>query len=165
MTATWKIETQNIPRFLNENKGVFFEKVFMHGTSCFCDIFNASFKTYYDIGELKEPIQYAINEFHITAVQINQTNRLIYIELPKPRVSDFSYNMYVKAYFIPYRIKKNGIEIYDLFGIDTIKDTDIGLIVCYKGSQHMISNLKLPVSVNNREELIEFMSQYIFERI
>ena len=52
-----------------------------------------------------------------------------------------------------------------MLGIDTIKDRDVGFIIWYKNSQHLMSNLQLPVSVNNRNDLIKFMSKYIFERI
>ena len=165
MTATWEIETQIIPQFLNENKGRFFEDLYSDGTDFFCRIFNSAFRVFYDDGKLKSTIQYEPYEFYITAKLINETDRIIYIELPEPRKSDFSYDMYVKAYFIPYRIKENGIEIFDAFGIDAIKDMDTGLIIWYKDSQHMISNLKLPVSVNDRDGLILFMSEYIFDRI
>ena len=119
----------------------------------------------FDEGKLKTPIEYVPREFYSTAKSINKTDRLIYIELPQPRKTDFSYNMYVKAYFIPYRIKKNGIEIYDMYGIDTVKIIDTGFIILYKDSQHLLSNLKLPVSVNDRDNLIKFMSEYIFDRI
>lgn len=139
--------------------------MFSCGTEYFCDIFNAAFEALYDKSRLKSPIHYEVSEIYSIAKEISESERLIYIELPKPRESDFSYDMYVKAYFIPYRIKENGIEIFDIFGIDAIKGMDTGLIIWYKDSQHMISNLKLPVSVNDRHGLIEFMGEYIFDRI
>lgn len=165
MTATWEIETQIIPSYINENKGNFFEEIFSYGTDYFCEIFNAAFRMSFDEGKLKAPIEYEPCEFYSTAKPINETERLIYIELPEPRKSDFSYNMYVKAYFISYRLKKNGIEIYDMFGVDTVKDMNVGFIIWYKDSQHLMSNLNLPVDIDDRKNLIKFMSKYIFNRI
>lgn len=165
MTETWEIETQIIPSYINENKGIFFEKIFLHSADYFCEIFNAAFRMSLDEGKLKRSIEYDPCEFYCFIEQVNETERLIYIELPLPRKSDFSYNMYVKAYFIPYRIRKNGIEIYDMFGVDTVKDIDTSFIIWYKNSQHLMSNLKLPVNVEDRKNLIKFMSEYIFNRI
>ena len=165
MTATWEIETQIIPAYINEHKGKNIEKVFLHSADYFCEIFNAAFRMSLDDGKLKVPIEYNPCEFYCTVEQVNEIEKMIYIELPQPRKSDFLYDMYVKAYFIPYRIRSNGIEIYDMYGIDTVKDIDTGFIVWYKNSQHLMSNLKLPVSVNSRDDLIGFMSEYIFDRI
>lgn len=67
------------------------------------------------------------------------------------------------------RLLSNGnyflCEIFDMFGIDTVKNIDVSFIIWYKNAQHMMSNIKLPVNVNNRNELINFMSEYIFSRI
>ncbi len=163
MTITWEIESQIIPRFFNENKGYTFENFFSLSNEFVCNIFNNAFELFAD--KLKTPIQYSPDEFNSHARQINETDRIIYIELPKPRKSDFSYNVYAKYYFIPYRLKANGVEIFDMFGIDAIKDTNNGLIIWYKDSQHLISNIALPVNINDKEKIIEFMSKYIFERI
>lgn len=164
MTLTWKIETQVIPEFFDKNRGNFLELMFIYGTNYFCDIFNAAFEMNFDKKELKKPIKYKSSEFDVSVQPINDTDKVLCIELPKPRACDFNYDLYVKYYFIPYRVKKCGIEIYDLFGIDVIKNVDAGFIIWYKDSQHMMSNLKLPVSVNDTEGIIKFMSKYIFEK-
>lgn len=165
MTATWETETQFLPHYFNDNKGAFFEQIISNGVNYICDIFNSSFEFHYEQGNLQEPIIYNSNEFYITVKCYNDTDRLIYIELPEPRKSDFLYNMYVKCYCIPYRTKKDSIQIFDMYGVDTVRNIDVGFIIWYKNAQHMISNMKLPVSVNNREELLKFMENYIFERI
>lgn len=165
MTATWEIETQIIPQFFDKNKGHFLEGLLSEGCNFICDSFNDAFEAYYENGNLNEKIKYEPYEFYITIRAYSDIDRMIYIELPEPRKSDFSYNVYVKCYCIPYRIKEDGIKIFDMFGIDTVKNMNAGFIVWYKDAQHLMSNLKLPVSVDNREELIKFMHEYIFTRI
>ena len=165
MSATWEIETQIIPSFINENKGFIYENMIFYSEKFFCNIFNAAFKLSLESGKLKNPIEYEPCEFFCSIESYSETEKLIYVELPLPRFSDFSYDMYVKAYFIPYRIKSNGIEMYDIFGVDTIKDKNSGLIIWYKDSQHLVCGLKLPVSVNDSKKLVEFMAEYIFNRI
>ncbi len=165
MTATWEIETQFLPYYFNESKGAFFEQILSNGSDFLCDIFNSSFEFHYEQGNLREPITYNANEFYLTAKRYNDIDRLLYIELPEPRKSDFTYNMYVKCYCIPYRVKKDGIQIFDMYGIDAVRDIDVGFIIWYKNAQHMMSNLKLPVSVDNRNELVDFMGKYIFKRL
>lgn len=165
MTATWEIETQIIPQFFDKNRGFILESLLLKGCDFICDNFNRAFETYFENGDLNQKIKYAPNEFYVTVKAYDDTHRIIYIELPKPRKSDFTYDFYVKSYFIPYCINENGIKIFDLFGIDTINDTNIGFIVRYIDAQHMISNLRLPISPHNRADIIKFMSKYIFERI
>lgn len=165
MTATWEIETQLLPQYFNENKGSFFEQLLSSGTDFICDLFNSGFESYYEHGRLNNHIKYQSNEFCIEIRLCNDTDRLLCIELPPPRNSDFTYNMYVKHYFIPYRIDRSIIKVFDMFGIDTVKNIDIGFIIWYKNAQHMMSNIKLPISVNNKNDLINFMCEYIFDRI
>ena len=166
MTATWEIETQVIPPFFNINRGYFLEGLLLESRKFFCDNFNEAFETFFEIGKISEKIVYDQSEFYISIHNVKgYSDKLMYIELPEPRHCDFTYNMYVKCYFIPYRLKGGNIEIFDMFGIDAVRGADAGLIVWYKDGQHMISNLKLPVSVNARNDLIGFMSKYIFERI
>lgn len=165
MTVTWEIETQIIPQFFDKNRGYLLEGLLAEGRDFFCDNFNGAFEVYYENGEIKEKIKYEPYEFYVTAKTYGNINRMIYIELPEPRKSDFSYNMYTKCYCIPYRLKNDGIEIFDMYGIDTVKDIDVGFIIWYKDAQHLMSNLKLPVSIDNREELINFMHEYIFSRL
>lgn len=165
MTATWEIETQIIPQFFDEIKGYFLEEVLSDGRNFICNSFNNAFEVYYNSKRTEEKITYEPCEFYVTLRAYGNADRMIYIELPEPRKSDFSYNMYVKCYCIPYRLKKDSIEIFDMYGIDTVRNMDVGFIVWYKDAQHLMSNLKLPISVDNREELIKFMHEYIFTRI
>ena len=165
MTATWEIETQIIPQFFDINRGYFLEGLLCEGRDFLCDNFNCAFEAYYEKKKIKEKIIYSSSEFYVNVKIYGDSDRMVCIELPQPRKSDFSYNMYVKYYFIPYRVKKDGIEIFDIYGIDTVKNMDVGFIVWYKDAQHLMSNIKLPVSVNNRDKLIKFMYEYIFTRI
>lgn len=165
MTVTWELETQTIPNFFDNNRAKFFEGMFLENNHYICDLFNQGFKFHYTTGRLKQVIEYQPTDFYCALKNVNETDRIIYIELPKPKISDFSYNFYAKYYFIPYRIKNNTIEIFDMFGIDTVKDTDLGFIIRYKDAQHLMSNLKLPVDINNRADIVDFMSEYIFDRI
>ena len=165
MTATWEIETQIIPQFFDINRGYFLEGLLCEGRDFLCDNFNCAFEAYYENGKIKEKIIYSSSEFYVNVKIYGDSDRMVCIELPQPRKSDFSYNMYVKYYFIPYRVKKDGIEIFDIYGIDIVKNMNVGFIVWYKDAQHLMSNIKLPVSVNNRDKLIKFMYEYIFTRI
>lgn len=102
MTATWEIETQLIPSFYNINRGYFLEGLLLKGRNFFCDNFNQAFEAFFEKGKLSEKIVYEQNEFYISIHDSNNySDKLIYIELPEPRPCDFTYNMYVKCYFIP----------------------------------------------------------------
>lgn len=165
MTTTWEIETQAIPKFFDDHKAYFLDAMLYSGSHYICDLFNRAFKMHFDNKRINHLITYSPNEFYDDVEFYNENDRLLFIEIPSPRKSELSYNIYVKYYFIPYRINANKIEIFDMFGIDTVKDTDIGFIIWYKDAQHLMSNLRLPTSINNREEIVKFMYEYIFSRI
>ncbi len=165
MTTTWKIETKVIPEFFDDDRTKFFEEIIANKEDFLRDVFNKAFELFCTDKKIKKKIKYKSSDFLCSIIKINETDKIIYIELPPPKKCDFSYEFYVKSYFIPYRVEKNTIEIYDMFGVDTIKNKDVGFIVRYINSQHMMSNLPLPVNVHNRADLILFMSEYIFDRI
>lgn len=162
MTATWKIQTQRLPLIFNENRGEFVENILINKSRFFCGLYNDLFKEQYALGKLKKKIQYKKDEFDITIVHGNDDKKMIFIEIPEPKKSDFSYNLFTKYYCIPYRIKENRIEIYELYGVETIKGTTNNLLVFYKDAQHLISNLCAPYKIDEKNNFKDFMYAYVF---
>ena len=166
MTCTWEIESQILPKFMHSQKEYFLTNTLIGQGEFICESFNTMFNMFFEYGRLKQKIVYEPNEFFISLHEIkDEKEMLLYIELPPPRDCDFSYNVYVKCYFIPFRFSNDKLEVFDTFGIDAVKDMDVGFIIRYMNGQHMMSTMNLPVNPHDRVELISFMSKYIFERV
>lgn len=162
MTSTWKIQTQIFPLIFNNRRGEFVENILIDKSGFICNLYNDLFHDEYIDGNLKERIQYSRDEFDVTIVYDDNDKRMIFIEVPEPRSSDFSYSLFTKYYCIPYRVKENGIEVYELYGVETIKGTKNNLLVFYKDAQHLISNLSAPCKIDDKDKFKNFMYEYVF---
>lgn len=162
MTTTWKVQTQVFPQIFNDSRCEILENSLIMKSQYICELFNNIFELEYDEGNLKEKIEYSSDEFAATVIYGENNNRIFFIEMPEPRQSDFSYSLFTKYYCIPYTFKENRIEILDLYAVEKIKNTQVSLIVFYKDAKHLVSNLRMPVNVEDKENVMDFMCEYIF---